>query len=142
MLFDKLNGQRFIKEKLDILRQADAVYIDAIRKAGLYDTIWQAFAVLLPVKTVGVMGDGRTHDYVVGLRAVTSTDGMTAFSAGSGMLTGKYDLEAPLPEGARFTQWPKALTERFLSEPNRAMCAALQAFCKARGQSILELATS
>ena len=65
-------------EKLDILRQADAVYIDQIRKAGLYDTIWQAFAVLLPVKTVGVMGDGRTYDYVVGLRAVTSTDGMTA----------------------------------------------------------------
>ncbi len=66
------------QEKLDILRKADAVYIDAIRKAGLYDTIWQAFAVLLPVKTVGVMGDGRTYDYVVGLRAVTSTDGMTA----------------------------------------------------------------
>src|SRR6186997_3016913 len=66
------------KEKLDILRQADAVYIDQIRKAGLYDTIWQAFAVLLPVKTVGVMGDGRTYEYVVGLRAVTSTDGMTA----------------------------------------------------------------
>jgi GMP synthase (glutamine-hydrolysing) len=63
---------------LDILRKADAVYIDQIRKAGLYDTIWQAFAVLLPVKTVGVMGDGRTYDYVVGLRAVTSTDGMTA----------------------------------------------------------------
>jgi GMP synthase (glutamine-hydrolysing) len=66
------------KQKLDILRKADAVYIDEIRKAGLYDTIWQAFAVLLPVKTVGVMGDGRTYDYVVGLRAVTSTDGMTA----------------------------------------------------------------
>jgi GMP synthase (glutamine-hydrolysing) len=66
------------KEKLDILRNADAVYIDAIRKAGLYDAIWQAFAVLLPVKTVGVMGDGRTYEYVVGLRAVTSTDGMTA----------------------------------------------------------------
>jgi GMP synthase (glutamine-hydrolysing) len=65
-------------EKLDILRDADAVYIDQIRKAGLYDDIWQAFAVLLPVKTVGVMGDGRTYDYVVGLRAVTSTDGMTA----------------------------------------------------------------
>ncbi len=65
-------------EKLDILREADAVYIDQIRKAGLYDTIWQAFAVLLPVKTVGVMGDGRTYEYVVGLRAVTSTDGMTA----------------------------------------------------------------
>src|SRR3569832_538705 len=65
-------------EKLDILRQADAVYIDAIRKAGLYATFWLAFAVLLPVKTVGVMGDGRTYEYVVGLRAVTSTDGMTA----------------------------------------------------------------
>jgi GMP synthase (glutamine-hydrolysing) len=65
-------------EKLDILRHADAVYIDQIRKAGLYDEIWQAFAVLLPVKTVGVMGDGRTYEYVVGLRAVTSTDGMTA----------------------------------------------------------------
>jgi len=66
------------KEKLDILRNADAVYIDEIRKAGLYDAIWQAFAVLLPVKTVGVMGDGRTYEYVCGLRAVTSTDGMTA----------------------------------------------------------------
>lgn len=66
------------RDKLDILRKADAVYIDQIRKHGLYDEIWQAFAVLLPVKTVGVMGDGRTYDYVVGLRAVTSTDGMTA----------------------------------------------------------------
>lgn len=66
------------KDKLDILRKADAVYIDQIRRHGLYDEIWQAFAVLLPVKTVGVMGDGRTYDYVVGLRAVTSTDGMTA----------------------------------------------------------------
>jgi GMP synthase (glutamine-hydrolysing) len=65
-------------EKLDILRLADAIYIDEIRKAGLYDDIWQAFAVILPVKTVGVMGDGRTYDFVVGLRAVTSTDGMTA----------------------------------------------------------------
>ena len=66
------------REKLDILRQADAVYIDEIKSAGLYDEIWQAFAVLLPVRTVGVMGDGRTYDYVCALRAVTSTDGMTA----------------------------------------------------------------
>jgi GMP synthase (glutamine-hydrolysing) len=66
------------RDKLDILRKADAVYIDEIRKAGLYDKIWQAFAVLLPVRTVGVMGDGRTYDYVCALRAVTSTDGMTA----------------------------------------------------------------
>jgi GMP synthase (glutamine-hydrolysing) len=66
------------KEKCDILRKADAIYLDEIRKAGLYDTIWQAFAVLLPVRTVGVMGDGRTYDHVLGLRAVTSVDGMTA----------------------------------------------------------------
>jgi GMP synthase (glutamine-hydrolysing) len=65
-------------EKLDILRQADAIYLDEIRKAGLYDVIWQAFAVLLPVRTVGVMGDGRTYDHVCALRAVTSVDGMTA----------------------------------------------------------------
>jgi GMP synthase (glutamine-hydrolysing) len=66
------------RAKLDILRLADDIYIEEIRRAGLYDDIWQAFAVLLPVKTVGVMGDGRTYDFVVGLRAVTSTDGMTA----------------------------------------------------------------
>ncbi|MDX7951164.1 glutamine-hydrolyzing GMP synthase [Lichenihabitans sp. Uapishka_5] len=66
------------REKLDILRQADAIYLAEIREAGLYDTIWQAFAVLLPVRTVGVMGDGRTYDQVCGLRAVTSVDGMTA----------------------------------------------------------------
>ena len=66
------------QEKIDILRKADVVYLDEIKKAGLYDVIWQAFAVLLPVKTVGVMGDARTYDYVCALRAVTSTDGMTA----------------------------------------------------------------
>jgi GMP synthase (glutamine-hydrolysing) len=65
-------------EKLEILRKADAVYLDEIKNAGLYDKIWQAFVVLLPVKTVGVMGDGRTYDYACALRAVTSTDGMTA----------------------------------------------------------------
>ena len=66
------------REKLAILHQADAIYLDEIRKAGLYDEIWQAFAVLLPVRTVGVMGDARTYDEVCALRAVTSTDGMTA----------------------------------------------------------------
>jgi GMP synthase (glutamine-hydrolysing) len=66
------------REKLEILRKADAIYLDEIRKAGLYDVIWQAFAVLLPVQTVGVMGDYRTYDYVLALRAVTSVDGMTA----------------------------------------------------------------
>ncbi|MBC01501.1 MAG: glutamine-hydrolyzing GMP synthase [Rhodobacteraceae bacterium] len=66
------------REKMDILRQADAIYLDEIAKAGLYDAIWQAFAVLLPVQTVGVMGDGRTYEFVCALRAVTSVDGMTA----------------------------------------------------------------
>ncbi|KRA80443.1 glutamine-hydrolyzing GMP synthase [Altererythrobacter sp. Root672] len=66
------------KDRCDILRKADAIYLEEIRAAGLYDAIWQAFAVLLPVKTVGVMGDYRTYDSVCALRAVTSTDGMTA----------------------------------------------------------------
>jgi GMP synthase (glutamine-hydrolysing) len=66
------------RDKLAILRKADAIYLEEIRNAGLYDAIWQAFAVLLPVKSVGVMGDGRTYDHVCALRAVTSTDGMTA----------------------------------------------------------------
>jgi GMP synthase (glutamine-hydrolysing) len=66
------------QEKADILRKADAIYLEELRTNGLYDTIWQAFAVLLPVKTVGVMGDYRTYDHVCALRAVTSTDGMTA----------------------------------------------------------------
>jgi GMP synthase (glutamine-hydrolysing) len=66
------------EEKLAILRKADAIYLDEIRKAGIYDAIWQAFAVLLPVQTVGVMGDYRTYDFVCALRAVTSVDGMTA----------------------------------------------------------------
>ena len=66
------------REKLDILRKADAVYIDQIRKHGLYDEIWQAFVAILPVRTVGVMGDGRTYDFACALRAVTSVDGMTA----------------------------------------------------------------
>jgi GMP synthase (glutamine-hydrolysing) len=66
------------REAVEILQKADAIYLEEIRAAGLYDAIWQAFAVLLPVKSVGVMGDGRTYDQVCALRAVTSTDGMTA----------------------------------------------------------------
>jgi len=66
------------RDRLAILREADAIYLDEIRQAGLYDDIWQAFAVLLPVQTVGVMGDERTYESVIALRAVTSKDGMTA----------------------------------------------------------------
>jgi GMP synthase (glutamine-hydrolysing) len=66
------------KEKLDILREADAIYMQELRARGLYDAIWQAYAALLPVRTVGVMGDGRTYEYICSLRAVTSSDGMTA----------------------------------------------------------------
>lgn len=74
----RIPGQPITREKLDILRKADAIYLEEIKKAGLYDAIWQAFAVLLPVRTVGVMGDSRSYDYAVALRAVTATDGMTA----------------------------------------------------------------
>ena len=74
----RIPGQPITREKLDILRKADAIYLEEIRNAGLYDAIWQAFAVLLPVRTVGVMGDSRSYDYACALRAVTSTDGMTA----------------------------------------------------------------
>jgi GMP synthase (glutamine-hydrolysing) len=66
------------RPQLELLRKADAIYLEEIRAAGLYDSIWQAFAVLLPIRSVGVMGDGRTYDQVIGLRAVTSRDGMTA----------------------------------------------------------------
>jgi GMP synthase (glutamine-hydrolysing) len=66
------------RERCEILRKADTIYLEEIRNAGLYDAIWQAFAVLLPVRTVGVMGDDRTYDSVCALRAVTSSDGMTA----------------------------------------------------------------
>lgn len=69
---------KITKDKADTLRRADRIYIEEIKKAGLYDSIWQAFAVLLPVQTVGVMGDARTYDHVLALRAVTSVDGMTA----------------------------------------------------------------
>ena len=66
------------RERLDLLRRVDSIYLEEIRAAGLYDAIWQAFAVLLPVRTVGVMGDARSYEYACALRAVTSTDGMTA----------------------------------------------------------------
>jgi GMP synthase (glutamine-hydrolysing) len=65
-------------EKLEILRRVDAIFLDQIRRHGLYDAIWQAFAAILPMRTVGVMGDGRTYDHACALRAVTSVDGMTA----------------------------------------------------------------
>ena len=74
----RVPGAAVTRESLDTLRHADAIFLEEIRTAGLYDTIWQAFAVLLPVRTVGVMGDGRTYDQACALRAVTSTDGMTA----------------------------------------------------------------
>jgi len=74
----RIPGQEITRERLGILQKADAIYLEEIRNAGLYDAIWQAFAVLLPVRTVGVMGDSRSYDYACALRAVTSTDGMTA----------------------------------------------------------------
>src|SRR5579862_7396035 len=74
----RIPGQEITRERLDILRHADAIYLEELRTNGHYDAIWQAFAVLLPVRTVGVMGDARSYDYACALRAVTSTDGMTA----------------------------------------------------------------
>ena len=74
----RIPGQEITRDKLDVLRKADSIYLEEIRNAGLYDAIWQAFTVLLPVRTVGVMGDSRSYDYAIALRAVTSTDGMTA----------------------------------------------------------------
>ncbi len=74
----RLIGQSVTRDKLDLLRRADAIYLEEVYDAGLYEAIWQAFAVLLPVRTVGVMGDARSYDHALALRAVTSTDGMTA----------------------------------------------------------------
>jgi len=74
----RIPGQEITLEKLEILRNADSVYLDEIKSSGLYNEIWQAFAVLLPVRTVGVMGDKRSYEYAIALRAVTSVDGMTA----------------------------------------------------------------
>ncbi|WP_142848746.1 glutamine-hydrolyzing GMP synthase [Telmatospirillum sp. J64-1] len=74
----RIPGQEITRERLEILKKADTIYLEEIRNAGLYDSIWQAFCVLLPVRTVGVMGDSRSYDYACALRAVTSTDGMTA----------------------------------------------------------------
>ena len=85
-------------EKLAILRKADAIYLEEIRKQGLYDKIWQAFAVLLPVRTVGVMGDARTYDFVCALRAVTSTDGMTP------TITTSATSSSATPRGASSTR--------------------------------------
>ena len=76
----RILGRGEPRARRDLLRKADAIFLEEIEAAGLYDAIWQAFAVLLPVRTVGVMGDARTYDAVVALRAVTSTDGMTADS--------------------------------------------------------------
>jgi GMP synthase (glutamine-hydrolysing) len=76
----RIPGQEITQERLEILRKADHIYLQEVRRAGLYGEIWQAFAVLLPVRTVGVMGDSRSYDYACALRAVTSTDGMTAES--------------------------------------------------------------
>ena len=66
------------RERLALLREADAIFVDEVKRAGLYRDIWQGFIVLLPVKSVGVMGDGRTYEYTAAVRAVTSVDGMTA----------------------------------------------------------------
>lgn len=74
----RILGQSVTHEKLNLLRRADAIYLEEVHAAGLYEAIWQAFAVLLPVRTVGVMGDARSYDHALVLRAVTSTDGMTA----------------------------------------------------------------